>query len=492
MSQETAQTARSDTQVFIIGAGPAGLFAASELLRHGVKPRIVERRAAPHHETRGTALQPAILEVLDKGGVVAPFLASSMRIREIELLGPDLKRIGLTELGGSGCKYEFQCCQPQWVTEAALRDHLAANGLQVEFGVEATSVVADNGGVTVTLDKNGRQEVVRADYLIGAGGGHSVTRHSMQEHLDGETYGGRFIVADVRLTLPAPPGRARIIVGPSGFVLLAPLPEGRWLVFVNRDEDDQGAEPPSAAKLAALVNSRIGTDAGLSDLRWTSYFQMHKRVVPALSDGRRFLLGDSGLLRGAAKPSLLQTYAIERGLADRHVLEVSNEIHGLVMQLVEKCRTGQALSLPAQDPAEALAGLRKHSMLDVSYKGSLLVDWGAGADDAEPAPGARFPGWCDLAGATHHLVISGGASRLDDFQARWGALVSVVEWTGAGILAKQSGLAEGGMVLVRPDGFIGFRRASADDAAMKSLDTHLSTYLRPNFATADKFAAHAR
>jgi 2-polyprenyl-6-methoxyphenol hydroxylase-like FAD-dependent oxidoreductase len=517
MSQETAQTdARSDTQVFIIGAGPAGLFAASELLRHGVKPRIVERRAAPHHETRGTSLQPAILEILDKGGVVAPFLASSMRIQEIELLGPDLKRIGLTELGGSGCKYEFQCCQPQWFTEAALRDHLATNGLQVEFGVEATSVVADNGGVTVTLDKNGGQEVVRADYLIGAGGGHDLTRHSMQEHLDGETYGGRFIVADVRLTLPAPPGRARIIVGPSGFVLLAPLPEGQWLVFVNRDEDDQGAEPPSAAKLAALVNTRIGTDAGLSDLRWTSYFQMHKRVVPALSDGRRFLLGDAGhlsspmggeginsalmdgadiawklalVLGSAAKPSLLQTYAIERGLADRHVLEVSNEIHGLVMQLVEKCRAGEALSLPAQDPAEALAGLRKHSMLDVTYKGSLLTD--EGADDAEPAPGARFPGWCDLAGATHHLVLSGGVSRLDDFRGRWGALVSVVEWTGAGILAKQSGLAEGGMVLVRPDGFIGFRRPSADDAAMKSLDTHLSTYLRPNFAAAEKFAAHA-
>ena len=35
------------------------------------------------------------------------------------------------------------------------------------------------------------------------------------------------------------------------------------------------------------------------------------------------------------------------------------------------------------------------------------------------------------------------------------------------------------MVLVRPDGFIGFRRASADDAAMKALDTHLSTYLQP-------------
>jgi hypothetical protein len=32
------------------------LFAACELLRHGFRPRIVERRLAPHREARGTAV----------------------------------------------------------------------------------------------------------------------------------------------------------------------------------------------------------------------------------------------------------------------------------------------------------------------------------------------------------------------------------------------------------------------------------------------------
>ena len=360
MSQETAQTdARSDTQVFIIGAGPAGLFAASELLRHGVRPRIVEQKPAPHHDTRGTAFQPATLEILHKAGIIEPFLKESVHIKEIELLGPGQARIGLAELAGLGCKYEFQCSQPQWFTEQALRDHLAGQGVQVEFGVEAASIVADSGGVAVTLDKSGRKEVVRADYLIGAGGGHDLTRHSMRQHLDGVTYAGRYIVADVKLAFPCPPGRGRVAVGPTGFVLISPLPEGRFLIFVNRDEADLDERPPSAPELAALLNTRIGTEVGLSDLRWISYFLAQRRVVPVLSDGRRFLLGDAGhlstpmggeginsalmdsadiawklalVLRGAAKPSLLETYAVERALADHHALEVTNEIHNAIMQ----------------------------------------------------------------------------------------------------------------------------------------------------------------
>ena len=521
MSPEAVQTddTGARTPVLIIGAGPAGLFAASELLRHGVRPRIVERRAAPHHETRGTALQPAVLETLDKGGVIEPFLAASVRIKQIELLGPELKRIALAGLTGIGCKYEFQCSQPQWQTETVLREHLAAHGLAVEFGVEATSIEADADGLTVILDKDGRKEIVRTDYLIGAGGGHSVTRHSMQEHLEGDTYGGRFIVADVKLTLPCPPGRGRVVVGPSGFVLVSPLPEGRWLIFVNRDEDDQRLETPSAAELAALIKTRIGTDAGLTDPSWLSYFQMHRRSVRSLGDGRRFLLGDAGhlsspmggeginsalmdgadvawklalVLRGAAMPSLLETYAIERGLADRHVLEVSNEIHGFIMQLVAMCQGGETPSVPEDDPADALAGLRKRSMLDVSYEGSPLVDLGS-IGGAQLGPGPRFPGWSRLDGASHHLVVFGDAAPLDDFRARWSALVAIVDGPDAAVDAAQAGLPEGGMVLVRPDGFIGFRRARADKAELKALDAHLATYLVPNVVAPDKiYAAGAR
>lgn len=78
-NRETAPAAT----VLIIGSGPAGLFAACELLRHGVTPRIVERRPAPHHEARGTALQPATLDIIERAGLIEPFLRAGVRIRQI-------------------------------------------------------------------------------------------------------------------------------------------------------------------------------------------------------------------------------------------------------------------------------------------------------------------------------------------------------------------------------------------------------------------------
>src|SRR5262249_51869316 len=202
----------------------------------------------------------------------------------------------------------------------------------------------------------GRGGVGSGGYGVGAGGAHSVTRHSMQEHLDGAAYEGRYIVADVKIRLSWPPECGRVIVGEKGFGLFSPLPEDRWLIFVNRDEADMRREHPTADELGAWLNARAAVEVGLHDLRWVSYFKMHKRAARRLSDGRRFLLGDAGhlssplggeginaafmdaadiawklalVVRGAGKPSLLESYAAERGAADQHVLEVSDESHGL-------------------------------------------------------------------------------------------------------------------------------------------------------------------
>ena len=338
--------------------------------------RRITRRAGPRS-------QPAVLEMLERAGLIEPFLRAGVRIRHIQLLGPGLREIASENFAECRLRaMSFSAACRNGAPRQSCATIWQSLGLEIEFGTEVKSIEDDPDGVRVTLDAGGRTETVTAAYVLGAGGGHSVTRHSMQEHLAGETYDGRYFVADAKVRLPCPPECGRLIVGPTGFVLLSPLPDDRWLIFVNRDEADTRRELPTAAELGALLDARTGVDVGLSDLRWVSHFKMHKRVVERLSDGRRFLLGDAAhlssplggeglnaalmdaadiawklalVVRGAAKPSLLDSYATERGLADHHVLEVSDEVHGLVMELVAMCGGGGAPSLPPGDPAQNLA-----------------------------------------------------------------------------------------------------------------------------------------
>jgi hypothetical protein len=283
------------------------------------------------------------------------------------------------------------------------------------------------------------------------------------------------------------------------------LPDRRWLIFVNRDLGDTRNDPPTAAELGAMVNFRIGADAGLSDLRWVSYFKMHRREAESLSDGRRFLLGDAGHMssplggeginaafmdaadiawklalveRGAAKPSLLLSYAIERGMADRHALEVSNEIHTHIVELVAVCGAGGALEVPTSTADEIIAAARRRSMLDVSYGGSPLVGQ-AGDGSGSPAPGERLPANFRLRGESHHLLVFGEAPGLAKMRARWDRLVTIVDASADGFNAAEAGAPGGGAVLIRPDGFIGFRAAPANEATMAALDAHLTSYLIP-------------
>src|SRR6476659_4872330 len=168
--------------VLIIGAGPSGLFAAAELARHGVEARLVEREVRPHRQARATAIQPGTLEILDSVGLLQPFLDSSERLRCSRLYGPDMSELGATHYDGVDCRCQFQCSLPQYETQRILEAHLASLGGVVERGVTATEVEMDADVVRVELvHPDRRTETVRPGYVIGAGGAHSVTRHSMSE-----------------------------------------------------------------------------------------------------------------------------------------------------------------------------------------------------------------------------------------------------------------------------------------------------------------------
>jgi 2-polyprenyl-6-methoxyphenol hydroxylase-like FAD-dependent oxidoreductase len=494
--------------VLIIGAGPSGLFAAAELARHGVAARLIERDVRPHREARATAIQPGTLEILESVGGLPPFLDAAEHVRGARLYGPGMTELGGMSHDGIDCRCKFQCSLPQYETQRILEAHLASLGGLVERGITATKLEAETDEFLVELlHADGGAETVRPRVVIGAGGAHSVTRHSMSEPLEGATYRGHFLVADIAMPAPFPRDEAGVVCSPHGLLLLAPLPGGRWITFQDLEEE---VETVSAEDVVARVQARLGEKYRPTDVAWFTPFRMHRRIVSRLADGRRFLIGDaahlsspfggeglnSGLhdgydlawklalvLRSHARPSLLDDYVAERLIADRHVLEVSDQVHTSIIDVADAVRQGREVHPAVIDPIAAALQCNARAMIDVDYAGSPLVaDHGRSeGGNGGPHPGQRYPDWTRFAGTSHHVLVFGPvthAASLARLGRRWSGLVQISH--NPSVDPARAGVPAGGVILLRPDGHIGFRYPSAEAEAFTALDRHLASYLIPD------------
>lgn len=498
--------------VLIIGAGPSGLFCAAELARHGVRARLVERELQPHREARATAIQPGTLEILNSVGLLQPFLDTSERIHCSRMYGPAMLELGSMSHDGIDCCCEFQCSLPQYETQRILEAHLRSVAGQVERGVTATKVEADDERVRVELvHADGRVESVEPRVLIGAGGAHSITRHSMSQPLAGTTYRGNFLVADVAMPAPFAPNEAGVICGPNGLLLLAPLPGGRWISFQDLEEDVTTVTPE---EVAARVELRLGGTYRPTDVGWLAPFRMHRRIVSRLSDGKRFLIGDAAhvsspfggeglnaglhdgydlawklalVLRGVASQSLLEGYAVERHLADLHVLDVSDQVHCSIMDAADTVRQGREVHAEVVDPIAAALVRNSRAMIDVDYAGSpLVVDYAETKRDGdEVRPGLWYRDRSKFGGTSHHVLVFGtlaDGAPLARLERRWSQQVRIAH--NPSVDRRRASVKAEGVILIRPDGHIGFRYEAADGAALAALDRHLDSYLVPDASVA--------
>ena len=366
-----------DTDVLVVGAGPAGATTALALATHGVRVHVVSRYNWLADTPRAHITNQRTMEVLRDLDIedeayryATPWKLMGDSLFTTSLAGEELIRIRAWGTGEErkGDYLQGSPCElldiPQPLIEPVLYKNAAERGATFACNTEYLSHVQDENGVTVSLRDRltNREYSMRARFLVGADGAKSKVLDDLGLQVEGQMAraGTTYAIFNADLTryVEHRPSILHWIVTPNaafgeiGFGLLrAVKPWTQWIagwgIDIAKGEPDVSDE---------FVLKQIRILVGDPDLEVeivrTSVWYVNQAYAPQYSKGRVFCAGDavhrhppsSGLglntcvqdafnlawklayvVKGHAGRGLLETYSAERAPVGKQIVKRANQ-----------------------------------------------------------------------------------------------------------------------------------------------------------------------
>ena len=214
-------------RVLIVGAGPAGAALAQILASRGVPVHLLERQRDFSREFRGEGFQPSGQDVLRQLGLGARFDAlPSVRLERVTLWS-GARRLVVSDVPEEAREKVVRIVSQPALLEMLVEEAGRSADFRLERGVAVRDVVREGGRVVgVRVEREGREEEVRADFVIGTDGRNSVLRRKAELHE--ERTPQAFDILWCKVPVPAwwRRGEAELNAGASGMCLAFPSYDG--------------------------------------------------------------------------------------------------------------------------------------------------------------------------------------------------------------------------------------------------------------------------
>jgi len=517
---------KSHVPVLVVGAGAAGTMLTLELARRGVRVRTVDRLPKPGDTSRAITVHARMLEIferidrrlvdrfLERGihnlGYVLHFVDGSGRRSEV--------RPGL-DFTTVDSRYNFLLVHRQSETEQYLREYTSAHyGVAPDWDTACIDVQQDESGVTATLESNGVQEQVHCHYLVGCDGPSSRVRRAVGLEQDESDYKGTVLQnMDAFLNdFPDADDFVHYCAGTDHFVMIVKLPGGFYRMLLSDRGEAAGPDVTPEQGFMRLVNKHFD-GVTLGDVVWHSKWQSFVRLAHTYRKGRVFLAGDSAhvhsttggqgmnccmqdaynlgwklafVVKHRANPGLLATYEAERRPIAEQVIWAASSLHEIFMG------HGKDIAERAQkirDPAFLEAVVGRCSGISYTYRDraepASEPEPGGGPAIGDRAPDVELGRGHTLFDLTRHprctlfafpAKESGGAvlqASLKGLVHRFQSVLELRVVPPSAALEKTYGASdEDRLLLLRPDGYVGFRCNASEVSA---LEGRLAAWFEP-------------
>ena len=339
------------TQVVIVGAGPTGLSMAAQLIRHNIDFVIIEKNEKTTHLSKAIAVQARTLEIFQELGIADEAIKRGQLTTGMNLFSKGKRRasIDLANLGKGLSEFAFALSLEQSKTEQLLAEYLLKNGKQVQWNAELSHFEQDDNGVSVSYkDKNGTEQKIEADYLVGCDGASSLVRHLLGLSFEGSTEAKLFYVADVVLKSPVIyENRLYMYMIPKGFVLFFPMEgTGHYRIIGVLPEHKDDNHEYSFSEVEPIIKKGIISPVDFTALQWFSTYKVHSRKANSFMEKRCFIAGDAAHIHTPAGGQGMNTGIQDAyNLAWKMAYSLRGEVNNEVLQSYNTERTQNAKRL---------------------------------------------------------------------------------------------------------------------------------------------------
>ena len=299
----SAHAAQERKQVVIAGAGPAGMVAALELARLGVPSVVLTSELQVSQGSRAIVFTRRSMEILQQVGVADRMTENGLpwRFGNSHYRGQRVFRMEAPH-DADDRFFPMLNIQQQYMEEYLL-DACQANPLiDLRWGNKVVKVDQEPGLARATVDTPEGPYTLETDWLVAADGGRSEIRTAMNLQMEGSSYEGFFVIADIRVDLPLPTERLAYFDpewNPGNTILMHREPHGIWRVDYQLPPGETPEEALKPASLKARIDAQLAMigHAGVPwEMDWNSVYSARTLTLPDYVQGRVIFTGDAAHL----------------------------------------------------------------------------------------------------------------------------------------------------------------------------------------------------
>lgn len=299
----SAHGAQPRHPVVIAGAGPAGMVTALELARHGVPSVLLNSELQVSQGSRAIVFTRRSMEILQQVGVAGRMTASGLpwRFGNSIYQGQTVFRMEAPH-DADDRFFPMLNLQQQYLEEYLLDACAASPLIELRWGNKVVGVQQQADHARLTVDTPEGEYALEAGWLVAADGGRSDIRTMLGLKLEGASYEGFFVIADIRIDLPLPTERLAFfdpVWNPGNTILMHREPHGIWRVDYQLPPGEKPEDALRPESLKARIDAQlamIGFGGTPWEMDWSSVYSARTLTLPDYVSGRVIFTGDAAHL----------------------------------------------------------------------------------------------------------------------------------------------------------------------------------------------------